>query len=59
MGKVVTNVFSSTSKLVTHDHIFHDKRLVQVDQYPSKEGFLDDDDLNEHFDAWNAHHQRL
>jgi hypothetical protein len=30
--------------------------LVQADQYPSKEGFLDDDALNEHFDAWNAHH---
>jgi hypothetical protein len=26
--------------------------LVQADQYPSKEGFLDDD-------AWNAHHQWL
>jgi hypothetical protein len=52
-------IIPSPSKLVAHYHILHDKRLVQVDQYPSKEGFLDDDALNEHFDAWNAHHQRL
>ncbi len=48
-------VVLSPSKVVAHDHIFHDKRVVQVDQYPSEKGFLDA--LNEHFDAWNAHNQ--
>jgi len=47
-GVIFSSVVPSPSKLVAHDHIFHDKK-DQADQYPSKEGFLDDD-------AWNAHH---
>ncbi len=58
MGNLIMGVISSSvvpsfpivpspSKLVAHDHIFHDKRVV------------DDDALNEHFDSWNAHNQRL
>ncbi len=50
---------SFPGKLVAHDHIFHDKRGVEVDRYPNEKGFLDDDALNEHFDAWNAHNQWL
>ncbi len=52
-------VVPSPGKLVAHDHIFHDKRGVQVDRYPNEKGFLDDDALNDHFDAWNAHNQWL
>jgi hypothetical protein len=58
MGATSYGVVPSPSKLVAHDHVFHDK-VFHVDQYPSKEGFLDDDALNEHFDVENGHQQRL
>jgi hypothetical protein len=53
MGATSYGVVPFHSKLVAYDHVFHDKRVVHADQYPSKEGFLDDDALNEHFDVEN------
>lgn len=55
MGVTSYGVVPSHGKLVAYDHVFCDKRVVHADQYPSKEGFLDDDALNEHFDAKNGH----
>lgn len=59
MGVTSYGVVPSLCKLVGHDHVFHDKRVVHSDQYPSKESLLDDDVLNEHFDAKNGHQQQL
>jgi hypothetical protein len=61
MGNLITSygVVLSHGKLVAHDHVFHYKKVVHAHQYPSKESFLDDDALNEHFDAENWHQQRL
>jgi hypothetical protein len=59
MGVTSYGVVLSLGKLVVRDHVFHDKRVVHANQYPSKESFLDDDALNEHFDVENGQQQRL